>query len=152
MSIALKIMVLLHVLSAVAGLGPSFALPILGMTVGRNPETAVTLAPILARIAKMPKHGGIAALLTGLAIVGLSGWNLLSQFWIIGAIVLTLTAAAIATTQSEPRINELNAMVKAGPIDPAKVRGLLAPVGKVGRINMILLLLILILMVFKPSM
>lgn len=150
MTFVLKLLVLLHILSAVAGLGPSFTLPILGMAVGRNPESAVTLAPLMARIAKMPKHGGIAALLTGLAIVGLTGWTLISQFWIIGAIVLTLTAAALATTQSEPRINQLVAMVQSGPIDPAKVRGLLAPVGKVGRINLVILLAILTLMVYKP--
>lgn len=146
-----KLFLVLHILSAIAGLGPSFALPILGMTVGRNPETAVTLAPVLVRVAKLPRHGGLGALLTGVILVGMADLALFTQFWIYASVVLVAVALVLATTQSAPRLDQLAAMVQSGPIEPGKVRALLAPVGKIGRINMVLILVIVILMVFKPE-
>lgn len=142
----------LHVLFAIVAMGPHFVSVFMVRHLAKNPESAPALVPLLQRIMKFPKHGGMAMLLTGVIMVALhpAGWDLFKAPWLAGSFVLFLFCAIYAAVRVEPAAKELGAALATGPVKAEQVSAL------VGKINANLnpvtvgLLVIIILMVFRP--
>lgn len=87
------IMVLLHVVAAVAGLGPTFIFPLL-LYSAKSKEQLVWVNDLLAKAEKAIKIASIGLLITGL-ILGILHPYLFKEFWYISSIVLYFIAQII---------------------------------------------------------
>lgn len=150
MQLLYTIVAVLHTIGAVAGMGPSLAMHVMIGHLRHHPEALPTLGPIMGRIAMFPRHGGLLQLVTGLILVALSGWGMLSQAWIWGSIVLVLVAAAVSATQLEPVGKRFVAIVRSGQLAPDEIKGLADKLERAGRVTLACLIIILVLMVVRP--
>jgi uncharacterized membrane protein len=146
-----KILLFLHVLAVIVGLGPTFALPGLMKLRGEPPSAAVLRAEsIISRYATI---GVGVILLTGLGLISESP-VVIGQFgdarWLHIAITLFLVLAGLGTGYAHPRMRKAVHAGEAG--NTAEVRRLLDPLDKVvGPILGLLVAAILYLMLFKPT-
>jgi hypothetical protein len=146
-----KVLLFLHVLSVIVGLGPTFALPGLMKLRGDAPSPAVLrMEYIIGRYASI-----------GLGVILLTGLGLISESpaviggfgearWLHIGITLFVIYAGLATGYATPRMRKAITAAEAG--NAAKVQRLLGPLDKVvGPILGLLLAVILYLMLIKPS-
>jgi uncharacterized membrane protein len=78
MSITVSILVVLHVLAAIIGIGPAFVLPVLGKSAKSGSQLRF-IFELIGKVNKFPKIGGITLLVTGilLMIVSKIGFSLM---------------------------------------------------------------------------
>ena len=146
-----KVLLFLHVLSVIVGLGPTYALPGLMKLRGEPPSAAVLRAEyVISRYATI-----------GLGVILLTGLGLISESpavsgrfgdarWLHIGITLFIVLAGLGTGYAAPRMRKA---VKAGEAgDTAEVRRLLDPLDKVvGPILGVLGAAIVYLMLIKPD-
>jgi len=82
-----SLLVTIHVLSAVIGIGPTYFFPALFRPALSPPELRGALT-IGQRLARYPQVGGTLALLSGIGLVFASDTRLFGQTWIWGTLVL----------------------------------------------------------------
>jgi uncharacterized membrane protein len=146
-----KVLLFLHVLAVIVGLGPTFALPGLMKLRGEPPSAAVLRAEYI--ISRYATIGVGVILLTGLVLISESP-VVIGQFgearWLHIAITLFLVLAGLGTGYAHPRMRKAVQAGEAG--NTAEVRRLLDPLDKVvGPILGLLVAAILYLMLFKPT-
>ena len=146
-----KILLFLHVLSVIVGLGPTFALPGLVKLRGDAPSPAVLRMEFV--ICRYASIGLGVILLTGLGLISESP-KVIGGFgearWLHTAITLFLVYAGLVTGFVIPRMRKAITAAEAGNAD--KVRRLLNPLDKVvGPVLGLLLAAILYLMLHTTS-
>jgi uncharacterized membrane protein SirB2 len=146
-----KVLLFLHVLAVIVGLGPTFALPGLMKLRGDAPSPAVLRVEYV--ISRYASIGVGVILLTGLGLISESPAVFIGGFsearWLHISITLFLIYAGLGTGYASPRMRK--AVTAAGAGNPAEVRRLLDPLDKVvGPILGLLLAAILYLMLIKP--
>jgi uncharacterized membrane protein len=146
-----KLLLFLHVLSVIVGLGPTFALPGLMKLRGDAPSPAVLRVEYI--ISRYASIGLGVILVTGLGLISESP-AVIGQFgdarWLHIAIALFIVYAGLGTGFAAPRMRKAVAAAQAG--DAAAVRRLLDPLDKVvGPVLGLLMAAILYLMLIKPS-
>jgi uncharacterized membrane protein SirB2 len=85
----LKWLILIHVLSAIVGVGPTF----FGHVLMRRKQTIDGLRQSLSMFSKLeffPKIGGTIALLSGIVLYFIGDYGSFMQIWLIGSLVLYL--------------------------------------------------------------
>ena len=146
-----KILVFLHVMSVIAGLGPTYALPALMKLRGDPPSPAVLRAE--HAISRFATIGLGLILVTGLGLIGQSPavkGHFGDAHWLQLAIALFVVLAGLGTGYAAPRM--LKAVTAADAGDSAGVRTLLDPLDKVvGPILGVLGAVIVYLMLIKPD-
>jgi uncharacterized membrane protein len=148
---AYKILIFLHVLSVIAGLGPTYALPALMKLRGEPPSAAVLRAE--HAISRYATVAVAVILVTGLGLIS-EGPAVKGHFgdahWLHLAIALFIVLAGLGTGYASPRMRQA---VKAGEAgDGAEVHRLLDPLDKVvGPILGLLGAAIVYLMLLKPD-
>ncbi|BBI32802.1 DUF2269 family protein [Cohnella abietis] len=83
----MKWLVLVHVLSALIGIGPTF----FGHVLLRNNQTLEQLRhsmKLAGRLDFFPKIGGTIAVITGILLICLNDYGPVTQLWLIGSLVL----------------------------------------------------------------
>ncbi|BBH21908.1 hypothetical protein Back11_32530 [Paenibacillus baekrokdamisoli] len=83
----MKWLVLIHVLSAIIGVGPTF----FGHVLVRNNQTLEQLrhSMKLARLLDFfPKIGGSIAVISGILLISLNNYGSYKQMWILGSLIL----------------------------------------------------------------
>ena len=146
-----KVLLFLHVLSVIVGLGPTFALPGLMKLRGDTPSPAVLRAEYI--ISRYASIGMGVILLTGLGLISespavIGGFG--EARWLHISITLFLVYAGLGTGYAAPRMRKAVTAAQAG--NATEVRRLLDPLDKVvGPILGVLLAAILYLMLIKPS-
>jgi uncharacterized membrane protein len=100
------LLVTIHVLSAVIGLGPTFFFPALFRPALSPPELRGALA-IGQRLARYPQVGGPVALLSGIGLVFAVDTHLFAQTWIRGTLVLFVVIQAIVMGVGVPATKRL---------------------------------------------
>jgi uncharacterized membrane protein len=146
----------LHVIGAIAGFGPTFAFAIIGAMGGQEPQHANFATRVSARISdRLVEPLAIFQGVTGVALILISGRDLLASRWLLLAIVLYAIAlgySLIVQRRDVQRIIELtSAPPPPGATGPPP--GLPEVVARVQRAGMILgvnLAVIVFLMVVKP--
>lgn len=102
----MKFLILLHVLSAIVGVGPTF----FGHVLSRKNQTVEELrhAAKLGKILDFfPKIGGTIALLSGLALFFIGNYGSFLQLWLIGSLVLYVIIQIIVIGFILPRQKKL---------------------------------------------
>ena len=146
-----KILLFLHVLSVIVGVGPTFALPGLMKLRGDAPSPAVLRVELV--ICRYASIGLGVILLTGLGLISespavIGGFG--DARWLHIGITLFLVYAGLATGFVMPRMRKAISAAEAGSAE--KVRRLLGPLDKVvGPLLGVLLAAILYLMLIKPG-
>jgi len=146
-----EILLFLHVLSVVVGIGPTFALPGLMKLRGNAPSPAVLQVEYI--ISRYASIGLGVILLTGVGLISESPF-VIGGFgearWLHIAITLFLVYAGLGTGFAAPRMRKAVGAAHAG--NAAEVKRLLDPLDKVvGPVLGLLLAAILYLMLVKPA-
>jgi uncharacterized membrane protein len=146
-----NLLLFLHVLSVIAGLGPTYALPGLMKLRGDPPSAAVLRAE--AVISRYATIALAVILVTGIGLISTSPY-VKGQFgdahWLHLGIALFVVLAGLGTGYAAPRMRKAVAAAEAG--DGAGVRRLLDPLDKVvGPILGLLGAVIVYLMLVKPD-
>ena len=146
-----EVLLFLHVLAVIVGLGPTYALPGLMKLRGEPPSTAVLRAEYV--IGRYASIGVGVILITGIGLITESP-EVIGRFgdvrWLHIGIALFVVLAGLGTGYAGPRMRKA---VKAGEAgDTAEVRRLLDPLDKVvGPILGLLGAAIVYLMLVKPD-
>ncbi|TVX99855.1 DUF2269 family protein [Cohnella terricola] len=83
----MKWLVLIHVLSALIGIGPTF----FGHVLLRNNQTLEQLRhsmKLAGRLDFFPKIGGTIAVISGILLISLNDYGPITQLWLVGSLVL----------------------------------------------------------------
>lgn len=157
MSLPFAVFLFLHVMGAIVAFGPTFSFPIIGAMGGKEPQhanfaTRVTETIVEQRVLPLAIFQGI----TGVALILVTGINLLATPWLLIGIVLYLIVLGYNVLIGTPTVKKIIEMTSAPP--PPGVSGpppeLLAAIQKVQRGGMfsgLMIVLIVILMVIKPQ-
>jgi uncharacterized membrane protein len=100
------LLVTVHVLSAVIGIGPTYFFPALFRPALSLPELRGALA-ISQRLARYPQVGGPVALLSGVGLVLATNTRLFGQTWILGTLGLFVAIQAIVMGVGVPATKRL---------------------------------------------
>lgn len=143
----------LHIVFAIAAMGPHFATGLMFRHMAKNPESAPTLLPVIVRISNFPKHGGMAMLLTGLLMVPLhpAGYALFKQPWLAASLILFIFTAAYGSAKLEPMAKELTAAMGQGPVKAEQVTAMTQRMNAGSNLMTLTLVAIIVLMVLRPS-
>jgi len=144
------IIVFVHIIAAVAGLGASFAMPV----IMKNPSTASQAKFALDlnhKVELFAKVGSIALLLTGL-ILGFLNTNLFTTGWYITSIIIYIAVQIVVACIMPKKIKKMTEIIEAHkgediPESYQKVNKELAPYNSILHTAIVLLV---ILMSFKP--
>jgi uncharacterized membrane protein len=152
-----QLFLFLHVMGAIVAFGPTFSFPIIGAMGGKEPQhanfaTRVTETIAKQRVLPLAIFQGI----TGVALILLTGINLLATRWLLIGIVLYLIVLGYNILIGTPTVKKVIEMTSTPP--PPGASGpppeLLAAIQKVQRGGMfsgLMIVLIVILMVVKPT-
>jgi uncharacterized membrane protein len=157
MNIWVAIFLVLHVMGAIIAFGPTFSAPIIGKMAGQEPQHANFAARVNDAIAKQRIEPlAIFQGITGVALILVTGIDLLNTRWLLLGIVLYLIALGYALFVQVPTGKKIVELSSAPP--PPGASGpppeLMAAVGKAQRGGMflgVMIVLIVILMVTKPT-
>lgn len=147
-------LVMLHVLSAVIGIGPTFAFPLLL----RNTSSATEMAAALGNVAKLelfPKLFGTLAVLSGFALFWLGSYGSFMQIWIMGTLLLYIVIEVLIIGFLNPAAKKLHETIAApdkqtsGSITP-QAGTLYARVRSYHLWATVLSTVIIVLMILKP--
>ena len=144
-----RIVLFLHVLSAVALLGPTFVLPFAARIRGK--PASVPVLKVETQIGRMATLFALVQAATGVWLIWLGHWNrdFSAAKWLHVSIVLFVIAAGLGTGYADPRARR--ALERAEQGDDTGAQTLLAPVDRVvGPILGILAVVLVFLMVYKP--
>lgn len=148
--IIFKILVVLHVIAAIVGIGPAFVLPILGSSAKTGSQLRFVFG-IIQKINKFPKTGGITLIVTGvlLMIVGKMG---LSELWLNLSLLFFVIIEVIIIGMIEPRMGKITALVMAseGEEIPQGYQASMSKIIPLEATVHVLTIVIIILMVVKP--
>ncbi len=148
--IIFKILVVLHVIAAIVGIGPAFVLPLLGSSAKTGSQLRFVFG-IIQKINKFPKTGGITLIVTGvlLMIVGKMG---LTELWLNLSLLFFIIIEVIIIGMIEPRMRKITALVMAseGEEIPQGYQASMSKIIPLEATVHVLTIVIIILMVVKP--
>ncbi|MCM3387851.1 DUF2269 family protein [Ureibacillus chungkukjangi] len=150
MDILFKLLLIIHILGAICGLGATFASPYI-MNSARNVRTAFTAHMINAQVEKLAKIGSIALLTSGL-IMGFIHPYLFITGWYITSIVLyilTQPIVAYLIPRYERSMLEILEQSKSEDL-PSEYIQIAKKTKPLTLTTYVLLVLLVFLMVFKP--
>jgi uncharacterized membrane protein len=157
MNIWVAIFLFLHVMGAIVAFGPVYAFPIIGSMGGREPQhanfaTRVTEAIAQQRVLPLAIFQGI----TGVALILVTGINLLATRWLLLGITLYLIVLAYNVFIGTPTVKKIIQMTSTPPPPgasgpPPELRAAVDKVQRGGIFSGIMIVLIVILMVTKPQ-
>lgn len=143
-------LVLIHVLAAVIGMGPSFIFPII-QSFGTTRESLQLINRVTEKVEKVVTIGSIVLLVTGLTM-GAFNPSLFTQGWYITSIVLYFVAHYLAVGFAGKRTKKAVALLNdhQGDDIPNEVMTLNKTVGMAGMGSAIIAVVMIILMSVKP--
>lgn len=110
----MKVLVLIHVLSAIIGVGPTYFAHVLLRKNQKLDELRSSLR-VGVRLEIFPKIGGTLAVLTGLLLIWLGDYGSFMQIWLFGSLIAYLLIQVIAVGFATPYQKKLAGWV----LDPA---------------------------------
>lgn len=151
----LNILVLIHVIAAIVGIGPTYFGHIL-LRRGQNYGQLRSSLALTKMLEKFPKILGTLAVLSGLLLAWLGGYSF-GDFWIYGSIALYVIIQIIMIVIVAPLSAKLNAAL-GGTAEPdsqplsAEIAAILAKVDIYYWIASALGVILFLLMFFKPTL
>ena len=148
-------LVTIHVLSAVLGIGPTYFGHLL-LRKKQGKEQLLQSLSMFKLLNYFPKIGGSIAVLSGLALVAVSGWTF-SDFWIWLSLVLYVLIQVVAVGMLGPVLTRLVQALndrhekEADPSNPHGYMALLDQANRLYNTASILGTVLIVLMVVKPG-
>ncbi|CAN7309432.1 DUF2269 family protein [Paenibacillus sp. LjRoot56] len=118
----MKVLVLIHVLSAIIGVGPTFFAHVLLRKKQTLEELRMSLS-VGSRLEIFPKIGGTLAVLTGLLLIWLGDYGSIMQIWLIGSLVAYVIIQVLAIGFATPNQKKLGGWV----LDPSNQKATTLP-------------------------
>ncbi|HZG75359.1 MAG TPA: DUF2269 family protein [Paenibacillus sp.] len=151
----LKLLVAIHVLSAIVGIGPTFVMHLFL----RGNQSAAQLRQSLdsmAIVERFPKVGGPVAVLSGILLVALYNYGSFGQLWLVGSLALfilvQIVVVGVAGRQLKPVMDwRRNANGSQESVVPLDVENALRRVGGTMWLAHALALALFLLMIVKPT-
>ena len=150
----MKWLVLLHVISAVVGLGPAYSFPLI-LKKEKSLTEVKRMVDLVARLEVLPKMFGGLTLISGLLLVWLGNYGTFFTLWIGGALVLFILAEIVIIGYLTPAAKRLSTLLselcKQGETKTNEHSlALLAKVRNYHITSCVIVLVIIALMVIKP--
>jgi len=103
----MKILILVHVLAAVIGVGPTYFLHVLFR---KNQDVGELRYAILLgkKLELFPKVGGTLAVVSGLLLFFTGNYGPFSQLWLLGSLVLYILIQVVMIGMVTPKMGELS--------------------------------------------
>ncbi|WP_424766691.1 DUF2269 family protein [Paenibacillus sp. sgz302251] len=145
-----SIVLFIHVLAAVMGLGAAFGFPILVRTAKTAAQAKYTLQ-LLKNLEVLPKAGSITLLLTGM-VMGIMQPSLFSQGWFISSIVIYLVTQIFVVGMLPKNMKAQAAILEnhTGEELPPQYVEISKRSAKIEGITHVFAFLIIFLMMFQP--
>jgi uncharacterized membrane protein len=153
---SLQYLVLIHVLAAIIGVGPTFFMHVLF----RKKQTVQELRSSLAigkHLEMFPKIGGTIAVLTGILLTIIGNYGSFMTLWLIGSLVIYICVQVIVIGFGAPASKKLADLVfnpvNDGLVELAEeIKNALAKVNKIFYLASAFGLLLFIFMILKPTL
>ncbi len=151
----MKWLVLIHVLSAIIGIGPTFFEQVL-LRRGQSVEELRNALKLASLLAWFPKVGGILAVVSGLLLFWIGQYGKFTQLWILGSLILFVVIEIIVIGYTVPHMKKLAAWLfhpaneKARAL-PEEQRHVLKRIGASIQSTTILGMILFVLMIMKPA-
>lgn len=111
-------LVLLHVLSAILGLGPAYAFPLV-MKKTKSGKEMLQFVEIVGRLEIFPKAFGTIAVLSGLVLFWVGSYGAWTQVWIIGTLVVYAVTEVLVIGFLNPAAKRLQEQLSSASADTA---------------------------------
>lgn len=151
----LRVLLLVHVLSAIAGFGPTFSFGVLGpLAAGIGGPQALGILKGVEKVVRTLVQPAIGIqLVTGVLLIFEAGWdnNFFSHYWLWVSILLFLVTASIALFVQVPNTRRMIELAESGHADTPEFAAAAKKGGTFGPILTLMLLVIIYLMVIKPG-
>jgi uncharacterized membrane protein len=152
-------LLLIHVISAIAGFGPTFAFSVIGAMGGAEPQHANFATRVSERLTtRFVYPAAVVQLVTGFAMILIVPFDLTTRafFWLDIAIVLFVINLSYSYLVAHPRVERIIEMTSAPPPPgasgpPPALLELVGSVQRGGIFMTVMLLAIIFLMVVKPQ-
>ena len=153
------ILLVLHVMGAIIGLGPTFAFAIIGPAIGKqeNPAAALALMKIMEKI----ERGLVLPVLiviqlgSGILLIFNRGLNVgffsSHKAWLLGGIGLYVVAMVISLGIDVPAMGKLVRKAEAGEAGDPEFGRLVKLTQSLGPVLTVIALGIMVLMIWKPG-
>ncbi|MBS4211072.1 DUF2269 family protein [Neobacillus rhizophilus] len=146
--------VLLHVVSAVVGLGPAYAFPLI-LRKEKSLEEVKRMADLVTRLEILPKIFGGLTLLTGILLVWLGNYGTFFTLWIAAVLILFILAEVVIigflTPAAKKLAMTLTQLTEQGKSETNPITlDLLSKVRNYHIASCVIVLVIIALMVLKP--
>ena len=151
----LKVLVAIHVLSAIVGIGPTFILHLL-MRGNQSASQLRQSLGLMRLVERFPKVGGPIAVLSGILLVSIYSYGSFGQLWLVGSLVLfvliQILVVGVAGKQLKPVADwERDAAGQKDPVVPLQVEQALRRVGGTMWLAHALAVALFLLMIVKPT-
>ena len=103
----MELLLLVHILSAIIGVGPTFFAHVLTRP-NKTVEQLKVTTQLNKRLELFPKIGGSIAVLTGFLLFFLGDYGGFTQVWILGSVLLYISIQIIVIGLITPRSNKIN--------------------------------------------
>ncbi|MDF2724424.1 MAG: hypothetical protein K0Q59_4099 [Paenibacillus sp.] len=147
-------LVTVHVLSAVLGIGPTYFGHIL-LRKKQQREQLLQSLSMFKLLNYFPKIGGTIAVVSGILLVALTGWNF-SDLWILVSLALYVVIQVVAVGMLGPVLNKLVQALNAADGGESSPSGtdskstLLAKANRLYNTASLLGIVLIVLMIIKP--
>ncbi|WP_188173820.1 DUF2269 family protein [Paenibacillus sedimenti] len=147
-------LVVIHVLSAIIGLGPAYAFPF----ILRNTSSVIEMERALGYVARLevfPKVFGTLAILSGLCLFWLGSYGSFLQIWIIGTLIVYIVIEVLIIGFLNPNAKKLHESLSmpdktSHGAPPSSVTLMYLRVRNLHMWASVLSIIIFILMIIKP--
>jgi len=152
-----QLFLFLHVMGAILAFGPVFAFPIIGAMGGKEPQHANFATRVTDTIGKQRVFPlAIFQGITGVALILVTGINLLATRWLLVGIVLYVIAISYNFFIQTPTVKRVIEMTSTPPPPgasgpPPELLALIRRIQRGGMFSGLLIVLIVVLMVIKPQ-
>ncbi|OZB92341.1 DUF2269 family protein [Paenibacillus sp. XY044] len=146
------LLLVLHILSSIAFIGPAFVMPIIRRSARTVGQLHFVLG-ITTKLAIITKIGGTGLILTGVGLMIIAKMGL-SQMWLNVSILLALLIVVLIDGWIEPRLKKIRKIISERQDQvneiPAEFGLLLKKIVPIETVAQLLMIAILVLMVVKP--
>jgi len=151
----LKALVAVHVLAAVVGIGPTFAMHLF-LHQGQTGRQLLASLDLMKRLEAFPKVAGPAAVLSGIALVALYDYGGFRQLWLTGSLALFAAIQIIVVGAGRAPSKVLydwreEALPQQEPVVPERAWAAASRLRRYFWLVHGLTLVLLLLMIWKPA-
>lgn len=150
-------LLLIHMGTAIVGIGPSFIYSRIGQAAGKEPAHAIFAMRLSRALATRWTHPmAFILLLSGFALIWTLGYDLLATGWLLVSAVIFVISFLYATFIQNPDLARSLELIEKGPPDAlpdderAELLGLRKRIRYGGIFMRSIVVIVLFLMIFKP--